>query len=247
MSQDHSRKSRRRKRPPPRFKVYIDPLAPRPRKKMKLSQKEKLRRASQISKASRAKKDWTARTLRIDALLSKEDNEAYQKFLRQPLVTDLQGQAWLRERGYQIGLSAVRNHRRQFCNRVAYAKQAAEMAHAFAEAARVFGPTDISDTCAFFVEQKMMETFFAVIKAQAEGEKFNASNWQDVQKTVGMQVRNREVLEKTRAIKGKNEPPPKLTQAEINERIRQSAEEMREIMGLGPEVDRFAKGETPPA
>ena len=82
---------------------------------------------------------------KVEDILRDEDRDAYNALLRQHKTTHKSAWRWLRERGYKIGLTAVRNHRCDFKQRLAAVNTAAEMSYACGELARQTGTPVMAD------------------------------------------------------------------------------------------------------
>src|SRR5688500_11284484 len=65
---------------------------------------------------------------RVDALLTREDREEYERMAECPAISAKELHAWLLERGYEISLDAVRHHRTAFYNQVKSVRMTARMA-----------------------------------------------------------------------------------------------------------------------
>lgn len=94
---------------------------------------------------------------KVDALLSDEDRPAYETLLRAPDTTTASARAWLRARGYPVGLDAVARHRRDFAKVVKQLRETARFADALGSLARTHGTTVLSDVTLTRLQQLVME------------------------------------------------------------------------------------------
>jgi hypothetical protein len=134
----------------------------------------------------------------IEFLLSKEQLDEYYALLRQPMTTLKVARAWLNQRGFPVGMDAVRQHRSNFRKREADQREAVELAFLFAETARSRGSACMADAAAAFVEQKVLISLMRGVTEQKEGEAFDAAHWQEIYKVIGGMTRARNTIEKIR-------------------------------------------------
>jgi hypothetical protein len=134
----------------------------------------------------------------IEAMLPPAALDEYYTLLRKPGTTLKDLSAWLKEREYPIGMSAIRRHRSNYLQRRADQRDAVELAFVFAETARSRGSACMVDAAAAFVEQKVMTSLMRNVKEQPEGEAFDAKHWQEIYKVVGSMTRARSSIEKIR-------------------------------------------------
>ena len=82
---------------------------------------------------------WGKGRFKIDMLLSDADRPAYDAVLADPRTTANRAWAWLRERGYAVGYSAVCSHKRHADQDREQLRRAARAAAAYATAADALG------------------------------------------------------------------------------------------------------------
>lgn len=82
---------------------------------------------------------WSRGFLKVDTILKPVDRADYEALLCDPKTTVLAALQWLRDRGYEVGYSAVANHFRPFLARRRELERAATAAVAFARAAGAAG------------------------------------------------------------------------------------------------------------
>ena len=95
--------------------------------------------------------------LKVDAMLSDADRPAYEALLRDPKVTVVAARAWLRARGYPIGVRAIARHRRDFAKTISQLRETARFANALGALARTHGTTFLSDATLTRLQQLVME------------------------------------------------------------------------------------------
>ncbi|CAA9412841.1 MAG: hypothetical protein AVDCRST_MAG64-2414 [uncultured Phycisphaerae bacterium] len=82
---------------------------------------------------------WGKGRFKVDVLLKAADRPAYDAVLSDPRTTGTSAWAWLKGRGYRVGLTAVLNHKRQFDRDHEQLRHAARAAAAYASAADSLG------------------------------------------------------------------------------------------------------------
>ena len=80
--------------------------------------------------------------IKVEALLSPAELVEYEKFGRQPGVTNKDRVAWLRERGHRIGMGAVKRHAKVLNGLVSDLRQSARFAKSLTRLAEEYG-TDV--------------------------------------------------------------------------------------------------------
>lgn len=174
---------------------------------------------------------------RIEGELSDAHKVEYLALVRRPGSTLVQARQWLSDHGYHIGFAAIRRHRKSLRERLDRAKAAAELAHAFVEVSREFGSSDLSEAVVSHAEQQMMQTFFSLLHAQEEGDKLNLKHWQNVHKAVGLQVKNRGMIEQIRSeleVRIKRAAKEAAAGAQRGDSGIRIARRVSEILGLPP-------------
>ena len=83
--------------------------------------------------------------LKVDRMLTGADLEAYESKASDPNSSPDDVRRWLKERGYAVGLTAVRNHRKRFLTALHEVRQSARLAHALAQVAREHGTAALTE------------------------------------------------------------------------------------------------------
>jgi hypothetical protein len=124
-----------------------------------------MHRRMEMARAARepdwAKNNFKRRgTTKVEALLKPEDREPYAALLRDPRVSDPQRSEWLKARGYQIGVSAVRTDRQKFDESLRALREAARFASNFRELFGAHAPSTMSDVSLTRLQQVLTERLF---------------------------------------------------------------------------------------
>ena len=136
---------------------------------------------------------------RVDAILLPEHRDEYERLMQTPGVSGDGLHAWLLERGYDVCRSAVRQHRKAFCNQVKDVKNAARAAQAFAAVVRKEGPAVMAEATTLRLEQLMMEGFFELKDGNRNLTKdYQPHDWVTLGKATGLMVTARSQLQKMR-------------------------------------------------
>ena len=91
-----------------------------------------------------------------------------------------------------------------FRKRLDQARTAAQLAYAFAQTAREFGPAMVTDATAAFLEQQMMQSLWNTLQTSVDPEsgdepRFDPKFWLDTHKAMGECLKNRTTAEALRA------------------------------------------------
>jgi hypothetical protein len=119
----------------------------------------------------RGPRPWNRRVLKIDGLLTAADRPAYQALLDDPRTTYARLHAWLRDRGYDVGWYAVKNHRRAHRREVRQIERVARAAANYAQAAAAAADDDsegISQTALTLLEHMVVDRLVATVSAASK-------------------------------------------------------------------------------
>ena len=158
---------------------------------------------------------------KVERLLSPQHLKEYRELLSDPRTTVKIAHAWLRERGYDIGYSAVARDRRRFDQDLVEVRKTAMLAGQFAEASRGGGLAALSDAMVARFQQVLLQRLMRMDKSgDPKAEKtndFTPSEWLELAKTVAASVNTRRSLEALRA--------------DYEDRARQAAEAVERAAG----------------
>src|SRR5687767_10669509 len=114
---------------------------------------------------------------KIDLILKEEDRAPYRALVNDPRQRQPDLLAWLRARGYEIGMSAVAHHRRKFRKIAARVQESGCMAMAFADLARDFGEGKMAEATIARSEQLLLQQFMGMAERQnLSGEQWTSLN-----------------------------------------------------------------------
>src|SRR5688500_5104892 len=106
------------------------------------------------------------RVLKLDKLLKPAHRKAYCKFIRDPSTTIHDAHQWLLDKKYEVGLAAVRVHRKRLLDEFADVRHSARLGVALAEAAAEAGVDAFKAGTLTKVDQLAMEKVFAFRKTE---------------------------------------------------------------------------------
>ena len=138
--------------------------------------------------------DYGTGHLKVDNLLRPEDRDAYFALLRQPATTLKVARQWLRERGYDVGNSAIDHHFNQFKDRVEAVAAAAEMSYACAQLTRQTGDPVLADGAVVRFETLLTEALFHF----KHGKVLSGRQWDTFGRALNNMVNNRGRVEELR-------------------------------------------------
>ena len=107
------------------------------------------------------------RVLKLDKLLRPRHRGPYTRFLREPSTSLRDAQQWLLDKGYTVGLTAVRLHRQRLLHEFDDVRRAARLGVALAEAAAEAGVDAFKVGTLTRVDQLAMEKVFDLRKTDA--------------------------------------------------------------------------------
>jgi hypothetical protein len=133
---------------------------------------------------------------KVEDLLRVEDRDAYYAFLRVPTTTHETAHQWLRDRGYDVGIDAVRSHRVEFRSRLEAVREAAEMSYVCAELARQTGKPVLADGAVTRFETLLAQALFKLNR----GGDLNRGQWDMLGRALNSAVKNRKVVEELHGV-----------------------------------------------
>jgi hypothetical protein len=140
-------------------------------RKLKLSKAERARRAEHMKKVHQPGSGaFNASRLKVDVILREEDRAAYEELLKHPATTAAAAHAWLRQRGYDVGETAVRKHRRYFTGCLTSVRQSARFADALGKLSDKHGGGYLSEVTLTRVQQVVMQKLFEVCGSHKDEE-----------------------------------------------------------------------------
>lgn len=95
--------------------------------------------------------------LKVDKVLKEEDRAPYATLLSNPCTNRDSAQAWLKERGYDVGCDAVARHHRRFRQNMIEVRRSAGVAQALGSVIREGGAGAIAEVALTRFEQLVME------------------------------------------------------------------------------------------
>ena len=102
-----------------------------------------------------------SKPFKVDELLSEVEYRDYETFLKsRPAPTVDECFAWIIERGYKVGRTAVWKHKKDFEQTLNDVRQASEMAKAFTSVAKESGVTGMNDAIMAKFQQLQMQWAF---------------------------------------------------------------------------------------
>ena len=111
--------------------------------------------------------------------------------LRQPATTHKTAHRWLLDRGYRVGMTAVRNHRKDFNEQLVGVRQAAEMSYVCGELARQTGAPVMADGAVARFETLLSQALFGL----QEGKALDKTQWEMLGKALTNAVDTRTKVE----------------------------------------------------
>lgn len=186
-------------------------------------------------------RSWNKRKLKIEQLLPPAVLAEFEDLLRDNRSTTVSALRWLRDRGFgDISVKAVKRYRLRFDARMTDVRAAAELAMAYARAARRGrGVADFSEAALLRFQQLQMQRLFDLNKAA----ELSTREWTDVARAIGTVVgTQRQVDRLRRPLKAPGRPGRKPNgKSDARADGRAVADRVRQILGMPPATDAEAR------